>query len=281
MGRGRSWQIAARDEAAARTLDNYMRSWGHLDIDLSSYDVDWKSELGPDAARVLREFATIETDSVFQMANAISAGIGNDPVLSDFLPKWAAEEAEHGRVLGAIVNATDGPALNGHLTHGVRASHRSWSVQSLPSRCSRPLISLARLGVGDLSPHYSAFGAIQEWSVVVLYQLLAERVQSDAFTAIIQKIVRQERRHFAVYFTQARARMADDPHVQKQVRRTLELFWSPVGMRALGSNTWHESMLYLCPTVHERRQLRDIDKVAGRLPGLSDVCLMDGAVNCV
>lgn len=267
------------DDECRRAMFSFLKDWGPLGIDDDVLHGFSHISLSPDLVHALQSIGAVETNAIHQLGNALVAQIGEDPLLSEFLPRWAAEEAEHGQVLRRVVLESQGIVTSrGRL---IEAEHYAIMRQrrSFLQRHSRLLVAMAVRTVPDLTALYATFGAFQEHSVMQGYRLLGRRAQIPLLSEVLGRIVAQEQRHFRVYLSQARQRLTGNRNTQRITRRGLEWFWKPVGFDALGTEGWDRVCSFLCPTVEEEAFLARTDDVMGRLPGLEGLHLMRRAID--
>jgi hypothetical protein len=91
---------------------------------------------------------------------------------------------------------------------------------------------------------------------------------------MLRKVIQDERRHFAFYRAQAKARMEANPSAGRIVRRALQAFWTPVGAGVKTQEEVDALGLYLMGDSEEGRQAaREIDATIAELPGLEGLTL--------
>ncbi|MGH7780263.1 MAG: hypothetical protein ACREQR_10600, partial [Candidatus Binataceae bacterium] len=91
--------------------------------------------------------------------------------------------------------------------------------------------------------------------------------EPSLLTAILERIIKDERRHFAFYYNQARRRLRE-PAAQKLTSFLLRLFWTPVGVSVRGDPSMRRVCGFLFPDDGGLRDLNAVDTMAQRLPGL-------------
>jgi hypothetical protein len=89
-------------------------------------------------------------------------------------------------------------------------------------------------------------------------------------------VIQDERRHFAFYRAQARARMQGKPAAGRIVRRALQAFWTPVGAGVKSQEETDALALYLFGDGSEEgaEAARGIDETIQELPGLEGLTLV-------
>jgi len=86
-------------------------------------------------------------------------------------------------------------------------------------------------------------------------------------TAILERIIKDERRHFAFYFNQARCRLRA-PAARRLTACLVRNFWTPVGVTVRGDPAMRRVCAYLFPGESGVERLAAIDRSIARLPGL-------------
>lgn len=265
-------------DACRHAMAVFLTHWGPLQVDDDVLRKFAGIRLDDDLLYTLHCIGAVETNSIHQLGNALAARIGEDPVLSEFLPRWAAEEAEHGQILRRLVLEARGI----ETSRGVPAEPavvKTWrQARTFRQRNSRFLVEVAVRTIPHLTSLYATFGAIQEHSVMQGYRLLARRANLPLLSSVLDKVLAQEARHFAVYFTQARRFLEGNKRAQMVTRIGLSRYWSPVGFHTLGPAGWDRVRSFLCPTELDELFLARTDQVIGRLPGLEGLSLMGPAI---
>jgi hypothetical protein len=101
---------------------------------------------------------------------------------------------------------------------------------------------------------------------------------------MLRRVIQDERRHFAFYRAQAKARLTRAPRrTRKAVRWMLETLWTPVGAGAKSEEEVDSLVLYLFGDSDEGRQgVREVDAMVQELPGLEGLALgedyLEGAI---
>ena len=120
------------------------------------------------------------------------------------------------------------------------------------------------------------FGAINEISTLTGYQALISRTdfahdrsdsQRPLLTTILERIIKDERRHFAFYFNQARRRLRA-PAARRLTALLVRNFWTPVGVTVRGDPAMRRVCAYLFPGDSGVERLAAVDRSIARLPGL-------------
>jgi hypothetical protein len=132
----------------------------------------------------------------------------------------------------------------------------------------------------DFVALHMTWGAINELTTLTAYHQLLRRSEHPVLHRMLRRIIQDERRHFAFYRAQAKARMEDKPRVGRLVRRGLKAFWTPVGAGVKSEEEVDALALYLFGDSPEGREgAREIDRTIAELPGLEGLTLIEDALD--
>jgi hypothetical protein len=150
-----------------------------------------------------------------------------DPEVTAFLSLWVYEEFWHGEALAAVLDA-HGEA------HGVERVAKVRAALGARDRLRPVMMTLGGwAGRSDFTAVHMAWGAVNEWTTLKGYSLLARKAAHPVLGELLSRIMRQEGRHIDFYATQARTRLAASRRAQRLTRAALETFWRPVGSRVM------------------------------------------------
>jgi hypothetical protein len=98
---------------------------------------------------------------------------------------------------------------------------------------------------------------------------------------MLRRVIQDERRHFAFYRAQGKARLAAAPRrTRRVVRWVFENFWTPVGAGVKSQEEVDALGLYLFGDSPAGREgLRDIDRTIQEIPGLEGLTLLEDALD--
>ena len=249
-------------------LDRYLRVCGATKPEC----FDWTApqpRLSDDALFTIAYMMDIESHTIVYLRDLLSTRVVRDNEVTTFLSCWAYEEFFHSLLLRRFL-ATQDVAIDDQRFADLR------SRTSLADRFIRPGIAI----LSRLTRHFPAvhmtFGAINEISTLTGYQALISRTdfahdrsdsQRPLLTTILERIIKDERRHFAFYFNQARRRLRV-PAARRLTALLVRNFWTPVGVTVRGDPAMRRVCAYLFPGDHGVERLGAIDKSIARLPGL-------------
>jgi rubrerythrin len=260
-------------------------------VDLST--VDWEEipshPLSDGDVMCMHYMLDIETHTVIYLRDLLATRATNDPHVTAFLSCWVYEELWHGeafseflRAYGIVVPAE--PKLPDGST-------------PMPTRPQRVKQLREKLGVGHqlaLLPtmlgsmatrHFvglhMAWGAINELTTLTAYYaLMRQAPDNPVLHQMLRRVIQDERRHYAFYRAQARARLENaPPHARKLVRWVFENLWTPVGAGVKSREEVDALCLYLFSDEEGREQMRSIDRSISELPGLEGLALLEGVLD--
>ena len=253
---------------SAFDLDRYLRVCGATKPE----SFDWTApqpRLSDDALFTIAYMMDIESHTIVYLRDLLSTRVVRDNEVTTFLSCWAYEEFFHSLLLRRFL-ATQDVAIDDQRFADLR------SQTSLADRFIRPGIAV----LSRLTRHFPAvhmtFGAINEISTLTGYQALISGTdfthdrsdsQCPLLTTILERIIKDERRHFAFYFNQARRRLRV-PAARRLTALLVRNFWTPVGVTVRGDPAMRRVCSYLFPGERGVERLGVVDKSIARLPGL-------------
>ncbi len=183
-----------------------------------------------------------------------------DPLLSDFLAVWLAEEAGHAaaidRFLTTYATAT-----------GVAVPSQATAPAPHAPRHER---GLAHVGgpVGRLvAAAHMTWGAANELLTMNGYRLLADQCDDPMLAELLRRIAAQESRHYSFYLLQAEWRLSSSRLARTVIPRIMDGSWTPVGVGD-GYKTTAEFQRVLAVLTRRPEGERIIDRMDRRFAAL-------------
>jgi hypothetical protein len=270
-------------------LDRYLRN--SKKVDLSGIDWDQVSDypLSDGDVMSLHYMMDIETHTVVYLRDLLATRVAADPQITAFLSCWVYEELWHGEAFSDFLRAygIEEP-IEPKLPDG---------RTPLPTRPNRWRELRVRVGVGnglgilptmlgslvarDFAAIHMMWGAVNELTTLTGYHALIRRCPDHpVLHQLLRKVIQDERRHFAFYRAQAKARMERSRAARRMVRWTLEHLWTPVGAGVKTEEEVDALGIYLFGDSPEgREQVRELDRTIAEVPGLEGLSLMEGYVD--
>jgi rubrerythrin len=248
--------------SSAFDIEKFMNRSGCIDLS----DIDWddvkRYPITPEAIRALKVFMGVEGATFFYLKALLRTRAAiEEPDFAPFMSAWVYEEEFHGRAFRRFLEAT-----GEHVPDSYRAD--MFNQRTSSEVFTEVMQFLLSVGFAEDWPAvHMAWGAVQECTTYQCYVALEKRVNHPILSKICQRIAKQELKHFAFYFNQAKRRLTDRPTAQRLTRFALEKAWTPVG----------DGMLPRPEIVHTIRFLFDgydgpvignIERKIQELPGL-------------
>jgi hypothetical protein len=231
----------------------------------------------------------IETHTVIYLRDLLGTRAANDPQITAFLACWVYEELWHGEAFSDFLRA-----------YGIEVPAEPKLPDGstpMPTRVSRTRRLREQLGVGhqlsllptmlgsmmfrDFIALHMTWGAINELTTLTGYHQLIRRSSHPVLHQMLRRVIRDERRHFAFYRAQGRARLAHAPRrTRRLVRWIFERFWTPVGAGVKSREEVDALAIYLFGDSPEGREaIRVIDGTISDIPGLGGLTLLEDALD--
>jgi hypothetical protein len=265
-------------------LDRYLRNSKKVDLSEIDWDEVPEHELSDGDVLCLHYMMDIEAHTVIYLRDLLATRAAADPQITAFLSCWVYEELWHGEAFSDFLRAYG-------IEEPIEPRLPDGRVP-LPTRANRWRELRVRIGVGNafgivptmlgstVAPSFIAvhmtWGAVNELSTLTGYYALIRRSGHPVLHQLLRKVIQDERRHFAFYRAQARARMERSAAARRLVRWVLSHLWTPVGAGVKTEEEVDALGLYLFGDSPEgREQMRGIDRTIAELPGLEGLTIME------
>ena len=265
-------------------IDRYLRNSKKVDLS----DVDWHAvpdhPLSDADVMCLHYMMDIETHTVVYLRDLLATRATREPHVTAFLSCWVYEELWHGEAFSEFLRAygievpaepklPDGstplptrPRRTAQLREQLGIGHK---LALLPSMIGSSLVR-------DFVALHMLWGAINELTTLMGYHQLIRRSEHPVLHQMLRKVIQDERRHFAFYRAQARARLDGSRTAQRVVRFALERLWTPVGAGVKSEEEVDALALYLFGDSAEgRAAIREMDATIAELPGMAGLRLLE------
>jgi hypothetical protein len=249
-------------------LDRYLRVSGAIKPE----SVDWtlpQARLSDDALFTIAYMMDIESHTIVYLRDLLSTHVVRENEVTAFLSCWAYEEFFHSLLLRRFL-ATQNVAIDDQRFADLR------SRTSLADHAIRPGIAILSRVTRHFPAVHMTFGAINEISTLTGYNALIRATENprdgsggrrSLLTTILERIIKDERRHFSFYFNQARLRLRP-PAARRLTAFLVRNFWTPVGVTVRGDPSMRRVCAFLFPGPTGVAHLTSVDRTIARLPGL-------------
>jgi rubrerythrin len=270
-------------------LDRYLRASKKLDLSQLDWDDIPNHPLSDGDVMSMHYMMDIETHTVIYLRDLLATRAAHDPQITAFLACWVYEELWHGEAFSDFLR-----------TYGLEVPAEPKLPDGstpMPTRVSRTRRVREELGVGhklsllptmlgswmlrDFVALHMTWGAINELTTLTGYHQLIRRSSHPVLHAMLRRVIQDERRHFAFYRAQGKARLAAAPRrTRKVVRWIFENFWTPVGAGVKSQEEVDALALYLFGDSPEGREgIREIDRTIQEIPGLEGLTLLEDTLD--
>jgi hypothetical protein len=270
-------------------LDRYLRASKKLDLSALDWGDIPNHPLSDGDVMCLHYMMDIETHTVIYLRDLLGTRAANDPQITAFLACWVYEELWHGEAFSDFLRA-----------YGIEVPSEPKLPDGstpMPTRAGRTKRLREQLGVGhqlsllptmlgsmvlrDFIALHMTWGAINELTTLTGYHQLIRRSSHPVLHQMLRRVIQDERRHFAFYRAQGRARLAHAPRrTRRLVRWIFESFWTPVGAGVKSQEEVDALALYLFGDSPEGREaIREIDRTVSDIPGLEGLRLLEDALD--
>jgi len=237
-------------------------------------DLDWelarKHGLSEREVESLKFFADIESQTVYYFLEVAKLQVARDPELLTFLTMWNYEEYFHSHAITRLMQEC-----------GVKietATERSTKVRA-GARFKAKFEDFMQTLIAKLMPKrfvslWMFWGALQECLTMQAYEEVIRQTKNPVLAEMFRRIAKQERRHFAYYFGQARLRLQDNPRNQRFCRFIAKHFYAPVGSGVKTDAESAELVARLFPNERIFEVMSYIERRMAQLPGMAglDAC---------
>ncbi len=241
-------------------LDKFINASRPLDLSGIDLDEAGRHPLSAGEVKVLRYMQDTEFYTVHYMKALMETRALADAECRAFLVCWGYEECFHGRALARILEACGHEPSRRSLDEFARPRRAAEVLQDLGGR----LLSVVS---DDFTAVHNTWGAVNELTAVHAYTRLAMLSANPVLAQVCRRIVKDERRHFAFYYAQARRRLASRL-AQRMTTVALRALWEPVGGSMAPRAERDFVGAYLFDDDDGRARLREIDATIARLPAM-------------
>jgi len=246
-------------------LDGWVARSGALDLT----GIDWsevpRHSISPRAIRTLLYMQDIESHTIVYLRSLLATRAIDDPEVSTFLACWLYEETFHGLALARFLEAAGHPVPPRPKPHG-QESLSQWLEARTTALLSRAW--------GNFCAVHMTWGAINELTTLTGYLRLKTVAHHPVLTDLLERIMRDESRHFFFYYRQAEERLRR-PAAAGVARFLVDHFWGPVGSGVGPTGELEFMARYLFEGEEGRIAVRKVDETIRRLPGFTTVQLLE------
>ena len=231
-------------------------------------DLDWETArrigITPQEIESLLYFADIESQTVHYFLEVAKLKVSRDPELLTFLTMWNYEEYFHSyaithflKQVGVDVDSATERATKVRAGARFKAKFEDYAQGMIAWSAPKTFIGL-----------WMFWGALQECLTTQAYEELAGNTKNPVLAELCRRIAKQERRHFAYYFGQAKKKLEGRSGTQRFVRWIANKFYAPVGGGVKTDAEGAQLVAQLFPKDRIFEVMGYIEKKMALLPGM-------------
>ncbi len=213
----------------------------------------------------------IESHTMVFLRDLLATRAVEDPELTAFLACWVYEELWHGEALGRFLRTAGVAVEPGERARAVR--------QSLGARGRARHIGMLLGGAAfrDFPAVHVTWGAVNELSTLTAYERIIAATANPVLADLLQRIVRDERRHYSFYRAEAQRRLEAAAAARRLTRVALDRTWAIVGTGVRPLDETDFVVLHLFGDEEGAAAAAGMDTKVHSLPGLDGLWLFQRA----
>lgn len=232
-------------------------------------DLDWETArrvgLTKQEIESLHYFADIESQTVHYFLEVAKLKVSRDPELLTFLTMWNYEEYFHSYAITRLMKECG--------VHVESATERAQKIRA-GARFKAKLEDAMQVAISKMMPKtfvalWMFWGSLQECLTTQAYEELANTTKNPVLEELCRRIAKQERRHFAYYYGQAKKKLEGQEFAQRFVRWIANQFYAPVGGGVKTDEEGARLVAQLFPGDRIFEVMGYIEKKMGLLPGMA------------
>ena len=183
-------------------IERYKENSRKLDLSDIRWDLVRDHPLPQGAIDSMHYMMDIETHTVIYLSELLVSKACMDPVITSFLSCWVYEEMYHGEAFVKFLRAYGIP-VSDDRPRQVRLAEGFKRVNAVMG------VMFGSYVLPFFPALYLTVGAINEMTTLTGYRQLQKRSQHPVLTMVLDRIVKQERTHFAFYRSMAERLLRD------------------------------------------------------------------------
>ena len=263
-------------------LDRYLRASKKVDLSDLAWDRIGEHPVTVEEARCLAYMMDIESHTVIFLRDLLATRAAFEPDITAFLSCWVYEELWHGeafsRFLGEAGFATepDEERSKWDDPYPSKVGRNSWIRRKMGAKGYAAHIGtlFGSAFVKDFPALHMAWGAVNEFSTLTAYHRLIAKTNHPVMIDLLERVIKDERRHYAFYRNQAVMRLTRNPKARRVVRWAMEHVWAPVGTGVRPQVETDFVVAYLMGDDDGLEVAAAMDATISEIPGLEDTHLI-------
>jgi rubrerythrin len=268
-------------------LDKYLRASKKVDLSGIAWGRVKDHPLSVAEARTLAYMMDIESHTVIFLRDLLATRAAFEPDVTAFLSCWVYEELWHGEAFSRFLGeagydlAPDRERVWNDAPYPSRTGRNTWIRRKLGTKgyVSHVATLAAAALIKDFVAVHMTWGAVNELSTLSGYHRLIATTEHPILVELLERIIKDERRHFAFYRAQARMRLGRSSQARAVTRWALEHLWAPVGTGVRPQRETDFAVTYLFGEEEGKAAAEELDTTIGELPGLSGIRIYRDALD--
>jgi rubrerythrin len=270
-------------------LDRYLRASRKVDLSGLPWERIKETPLPVGEARTLAYMMDIESHTVIFLRDLLATRAAFEPDVTAFLSCWVYEELWHGEAFSRFLGEAgyqlppDGERVWSDSPYPSRTARNTWIRRKIGAKgyVSHLATLAAAAVVKEFVALHMTWGAVNELSTLTSYQRVIAKTEHPVLVELLERIIKDERRHYAFYRAQARMRLARSAQARKVTRWALEHLWAPVGTGVRPQEETDFAIAFAFGDEEGLEAARQMDQTLGELPGLQGIRIYRDALRDV
>jgi rubrerythrin len=262
-------------------LDRYLRASKKVDLTGVAWDKIADHPVPVEHARCLAYMMDIESHTVIFLRDLLATRAAFEPDITAFLSCWVYEELWHGEAFSRFLGEAgfslppDGERVWADAPYPSRVARNTWIRRKMGSKGY--FAHIGTLVGSAFSVEFPAlhmtWGAVNEYATLNGYHRLIAKTEHPVLIDLLERIIKDERRHYAFYRGQAELRLQRSKAARRITRWGMENVWAPVGTGVRPQSETDFVVAYLFGDSVGLEAARLMDEKINSLPGLEGIDL--------
>jgi rubrerythrin len=258
-------------------LDRYLRRSRRVDLSSVAWGRVREHPVTEDEARCLAYMMDIESHTAIFLRDLLATKAADEPDVTAFLSCWVYEELWHGEAFSRFLGeagwelAPDGERVEFDTGYPSRSRRNLWIRQRLGGRGKLKHVGtlVGSTLFEDFVALHMTWGAANELSTLTSYHRLIAKTEHPQLVALLEAIIKDERRHFAFYRAQARMRLGRSLTTRRITRWAMDHLWAIVGTGVRPQSETDFVVLHLFGDRDGLAAAAEMDRTIEELPGMA------------
>lgn len=268
-------------------LDKYLRVSRKVDLSCVEWDRIKDHPVSQAEARCLAYMMDIESHTVIFLRDLLATRAAFEPDITAFLSCWVYEEFWHGEAFSRFLGEAgfdfppDRERAGRDSPYPTKAARNTWIRRKIGTKGYFAHIGTllgSALIRSDFPAVHMTWGAVSEFSTLTAYERVISKTDHPVMIDLLARIIKDERRHYAFYRSQAELRLARSSKARTVTRWAMEHLWAPVGTGVRPQEETDFVASYLFGDEDGMETAKEMDAKIAALPGFEGARLLENAI---